>query len=1176
MSCDHSEDWHGDSSIYNALVILAQKWKTNVLLIDGHGNFGSLEDSAASSRYCHTGDTYVNIKDVGLITIDEYIDKYIGRDNHKDGYYYVDNMFTKGLNGQFVPSDCIIDSGVHDIYHLKLRNGYELRGTPNHPVLTLQWNKEERRPELKWKRLDEIRENDDVVLDGKCDPENTVEILTDRETKEAAFLGCMISEGYLTTQYGVGIINTDKHLINIVKDFLLLNYPDANIEIGMHPTHSSKHPCYQIMLRGKRYATFYNKMLKHYEFGRYSNERAIPSWVFTKPRKYKSILLSYLFEGDGCVKTDKDTRLVNSCMTTLIQYDTNSIKLAKQVQLLLAEFGINTTIHRDKRERRQGYGYKIIITGKQNVRRFAESIGFISDRKRGILSRYVEQPDKLASGSVYTAKCIQAVGCIYANGHVINPASEQTFNYWYNEYKTSGYADTDIIKWYKEFYKNHKTTYVVSCTKTDTQERVYSLRINTKDHAYITNGIVSHNTECRLTKYAEEVMLGDLSKDVVDYVENYDNTTVEPVILPCKLPNLLINGGEGTGMGFSCTFLPHNPREVIDLLIAYIDNRKMDWKEAMRYLKGPDFPTGGIINGINNSLSMYYSGIGNVKCRAKIDTEELKNGYINLVITELPYNINKLNLLSKINSLYETGELNIRYCHDESSKEGLRIVIQLKKDEDPERVKNLLYKKTSLESSYSVAQYAVDYDHNGNLIPKLCNLMTIIQKFVTFREQCIHRKLIAEMNKKNDRLHILKGLFIVNKEIDKAIQIIRNSNGGNDTVTKLMSFFKLTEVQARYIVDMKLGRLSKLDMNLSREEEKKLKEEVKVLMRQTRSTSNTDIDQYMVEEWTNIKNTIFKNCRRKTQIIKEQEKIEIDSTIRDIPCSIIITKKGYIKRTPLMSNVQNRAGLGITLGLGVDDEIMQIIHTSTTTPIYAVTSTGRAFLFKPYTLDETSKNSRGKYIRTLFHLKDNETIIRFINHEPNKNGLFIATKKGLVKLTDLEELSSINASGKRIFGLDKSDAVADIALVNTDSEILIVTADGMGLRTKLSNIRVTGTTAMGVNGIAVKENDYVTGIAEIENKSDIVFISENAFIKRCEENEFNTQNRGGYGVIVSPKTEEYGSLVAVATANKTVTICTRDGKLLTLNLNTVRKVSRKSKGVKAVTLLGTDKVIGIC
>ena len=885
---------HSDQSIYSTLVNMGQWWKSNALLIDGHGNYGSVYgDASAASRYCCTGDTLVMDKVRGLITHKEIADMCDKPD--EKGYIDISKLDinVKGLNRKWVHASKMVDSGIHDLYLIKLKNGMNIRCTPNHPIYT--FNKD-------------------------------------------------------------------------TKDFL---------------------------------------------------------WVTAENQKTSNLVL---------------------------------------------------------------------------IDRFWDDDSFI----------------------------------IY------------------------GMVEIEEV------------------TKLETQERVYSLVIETEDHAYITNGIVSHNTECRLTKYSEDVMLADLSKDVVEYVDNYDNTLQEPTILPCKLPNLLINGGEGTGMGFSCKFLPHNPREVIDLLIAYVHNRKMDWREATRYIKGPDFPTGGIINGMDNSLSMYYSGIGTVRCRGKVEIEELKNGFTNIVITEVPYGVQINALLTKINQLYELGQINIRFCHDESSKEGIRIVIQLKKDEDPERIINLLYKKSQLETSYSVAQYAVDYDSNGGLLPKLCNLMTIITKFVSFREQCIHKKLLAELGKKNDRLHILKGLFIVNKDIDKCISLIRNSDGGQDTISKLMKYFNLSEVQAKYIVDMKLGRLSRLDMNLSKEEEKKLKEEVKVLQRQTRSVSNNDIDEYMINEWNVIKNSIFKKAVRKTQIIKEMEKIDIDQTIKDVPCSIIITQKGYIKRTPLMSSVQNRAGLGITLGLGPDDEIMQIIHTTTTTPIYAVTSTGRAFLFKPYTLDETSKNSRGKYIRTLFHLKDNESIIRFINFEPNKNGLVIATKSGLVKVTDLNELNSINSNGKRIFGLDKKDSVADIALVNTNSELLIVTADGMGLRTKLSNIRVTGTTAMGVNGIAVREGDYVTGITEIENKADIVFISENAFIKRCMESEFNTQNRGGYGVIVSPKTEEYGSLVAVSTANKIITICTRDGKLLTMDLNSVRKVSRKSKGVKAVTLVGTDKVIGIC
>ena len=1147
---------------------MAQWWKNNALLIDGHGNFGSVYgDSSAASRYCCTGDTLVNILGLGSISIEKFIQyKDITSQN---GYYNFDkSIMVKGPYGKWVQSDCIIDSGVHDIYELKLRNGMSLKGTPNHPVLCCLYDRDHQLFYLDWKRLDAIKPDDAVVIDStnpNLDYDLNSQTMNSDDDLESKFLGCMISEGCITTQDRAMIVNSDMDLIKPVIEYIQCKY---NTQGSLH--RRPLDACYEYVTTNKQ---VYNDLIIKYEYGRYSNERCIPGFVFNKNMRYKAQLLRYLFEGDGSVKYSISKR-EERYPTVAVSYDSNSRKLIQQVQLLLLEFGVESNILKDNRERKQGYGYKLYIVNRFNLERFYKYIGFVSKRKQDVLSKYVEMNTEVTKGSNYT---IQSWMNVFKRNNAITTSisTERSFNN-YKEYLEEFYSFDTRVQWLKNFYKNMKGCRVLSCNKLDTQERVYSFRINTEDHAYITNGIVSHNTECRLTKYAEEVMLADLSKDVVDFVDNYDNTLQEPTILPCKLPNLLINGGEGTGLGFSCCFLPHNPREVIELLIAYVGNRNMDWRQAVKYIKGPDFPTGGIINGMDSSLSMYYSGIGSVKCRGKVEFEETKNGYTNIVITEVPYGIQINNLLAKITQLYELGQLNIRFCHDESSKEGVRIVVQLKKDEDPERVVNLLYKRTQLETSYAVAQYAVDYDGKGGLIPKLSNLMTIVQKFVTFRENCIHRKLLAELGKKNERLHILAGLFIVNKDIDKCISLIRNSDGGQDTISKLMKYFKLSEPQAKYIVDMKLGRLSRLDMNLSKNEEKKLKEEVKVLQRQTRSVSNNDIDEYMINEWKEIRDTIFKKATRKTQIIREMEKIDIDDTVRDIPCSIIITKKGYIKRTPLMSNVQNRAGLGITLGLGVDDEIMQIIHTSTTTPIYAVTSTGRAFLFKPYTLDETNKNSRGKYIRTLFHLKDNERIIRFINHEPNKNGLLIATQKGLVKITDLEELSNINSNGKRIFGLDKKDAVADIALVNTESDILIVTADGMGLRTKLSNIRVSGTSAMGVNGISVKEGDYVTGVAEIDNKSDIVFISENAFIKRCEEQEFNTQNRGGYGVIVSPKTEEYGSMVAVSTANKTVTICTREGKLLTLDLNTVRKVSRKSKGVKAVTLVGTDKVIGIC
>lgn len=683
-------------------------------------------------------------------------------------------------------------------------------------------------------------------------------------------------------------------------------------------------------------------------------------------------------------------------------------------------------------------------------------------------------------------------------------------------------------------------------------------------------------TECKLTKYSEDVFLKDLSKDIVDYIPNYDDTTEEPVVLPTLLPHVLIQGNGGIGWGVKADWLPHNPIEVARVLIAYIKDRTLTVPKILKIMPGPDFPTGGIINGMGNigATSIYYNGHGGIKLRGKYHLEDTKRGKA-IIITEIPWNVSLQKLLEKFVELHSSGEINLKHIQDETGKDGIRIVMIPKDENDIDRIINVIYKKTQFESNIPCICYAVDADNPSHRFPKKYNILNILKKFIAFRELCIHKKLKAELEKKSDRLHILNGLFIVNKEIEKCIDLIRKSNGGDDTIKKLCDYFKIDERQAKYIVDMKLGRLSGLDMNLTKQEETKLKEEVKILTRQTRSVSNSDIDEYMINEWETLIKTTLKDFKRKTEIRYETETINIDETIKDLPCSVIITSKGYIKRTARLDKMQNRASMGMLLGLAPDEDIVQMIHTTTTTPMYAITNQGRAHIFRPYTLDEVNKTSRGKYIPNLFKLRVNEEIIRFINHDPDKDVLAFLSEDGQIKLTSLSELSQLRTTGKRICSEDLK--IVDIALANFETDtILIVTKNGMGIRFKLNELRISGVGAGGVRAIKLKDNDTAVAFTPItDDKDEILIISSNAFIKRCENNEFPIKSRGGFGVIIAPHTDDYGYIVSARCKAEDVTIVTQNGRILTVDLKQIRKTSRGSKGVKAINLQGNDIIHSI-
>lgn len=722
-------------------------------------------------------------------------------------------------------------------------------------------------------------------------------------------------------------------------------------------------------------------------------------------------------------------------------------------------------------------------------------------------------------------------------------------------------------------------TPIESCVKLNEKERVYSLRIDTEDHAFMTNGILSHNTEARLTEYAEKVFLKDLSPDVVRYDWNYDDTLMEPQELPCVIPNVLINSTTGIAVGFACDFVSHNPREVIDLLLAYLENRDMNHIEAMKYLKGPDFPTGGTINGLASVQKAYACGDGYVTIRGKYHREEDKKGNEAVVIDEIPYGIYKTDLVKQIAQEIVSGRLEAKDVRDESDRNGIRIYIPLKKDEDYDRAVGVILANTRFEYNKKISMYGL----NRNKVPKRYGLMELLKEFVAFREECIYKKLLAEKRKHEDRLHIIEGMFIVNKDLDKAISLIRGADGKEDSKKKLMKAFKLSEIQAEYICNLQLYRLSKTDMTKMREEDKNLKTRVRVIARITRSKSNSDIDAEMRNEWIELRDGLFKNCKRKTEIMAKAQKIDKEKTIKDENCTLVISKNGYIKRiAPLNENIQGRAGMGVTLGLSIDDEISQIINTTTVTDILALTTNGRAFILKPYTLEEVGRTSRGKLARNIFNLRETEKVILYYeipkDSDSSKLKLMTATVKGIVKSTKLSEIDNLTASGKRLVGLkDLKDKVAAAAIVDKKDTVLLTSAQGNSIRFKTADISDTGVGAIGVIGMKLEKDDCVVSMVKVIPNDDIVFISETGYIKKVPENEFRTQNKGGYGVMTCPRDDGYGNIVAALSGGTgTVTIVTKSGKTLTCDLKTIRRVSRGSKGVIGIKLASGDAVCNIC
>ena len=690
--------------------------------------------------------------------------------------------------------------------------------------------------------------------------------------------------------------------------------------------------------------------------------------------------------------------------------------------------------------------------------------------------------------------------------------------------------------------------------------------------------------ECRLSKFAEQVMLKDLTDETVPYTPNFSDEYLEPTVLPAVLPNILLFPNMGVAFGYTCSYLPHNPRDVIKLCIAYVKDRTISIDKMCEILGAPDFPNGGEIHGLSFVHKAYKTGVGNCIVRGTYETS-IVDGYPTITITSLPYGMPRYRKVKGkkasgamviINNLIQEDAFGVRYVGDESDKNHpVKIVLQLKKDEDPGRVVKLLIQKNVLQESMLMDHFCLFNDKK----PGVATLGDIMTQFVAFREQVLHAKFKEELRNKNDRIEILEGIFKISNDLDKAISMIRKSK---DTYielrAKLMKTFDLTEKQAEYILSLQLRRLSGLEIAQYQQETKDLKDRVKVLLKLTRSKTNSDIDAYMIDEWQDLLNGMFKDKKydRRTKIIETYHKVDIDSTIKDEPCSIVRSSLGYLKRVaPLDGNVKGRGTKGIDISTGAeDDAIAELLHTSTVSDVYAITSRGRIYRILANDIPQVAKTARGTLDRNLFKIADHEKVVRmFTSDDIDKyHILTIITESGIAKNIKLEDVLDVNSSGKKLIEISSHDKVVASVPATTNDNILIVSKDGMALYTSLSNIRVSNRGSGGVKTIKLQDKDKVVSAVVAKNDDQIIIVSTNGFAKRIKISDFNTKGRVGAGVNVAPKSDEYGDIADACLSSDILTILTQQGKCLSVKTDAIRLCSKASKGVKAINLADGDTV----
>ncbi len=705
-------------------------------------------------------------------------------------------------------------------------------------------------------------------------------------------------------------------------------------------------------------------------------------------------------------------------------------------------------------------------------------------------------------------------------------------------------------------------------------------------------------TEARMAKLAN-YMLADIKKDTVDFEPNFDEERQEPVVLPSRFPNLLVNGSSGIAVGMATNIPPHNLTEVIDGICYVIDNPEAELDEICQFIKGPDFPTGGVIMGRSGIRAAYATGRGKIKVRAKTEIVELPNGKSQIQITEIPYMVNKARLVESMANLVKDKRVDgITNIQDHSSREGMQIVVDIRRDANAQVILNQLFTYTQLEDTISMIHIAlVPTGSAGKLQPRVLTLRQIIDQYVAFQKDVVARRTRFDLKKAQDRAHILEGLKVATDNIDRIIEIIRASKNEADAKVNLMAEpfwidqiallgivdgsehfeFHLDEPQAQAIVDMRLGRLSGLEQEKIRDEYNEL--ENKIAGFEEILSSDTNILAVVKQELQEIKQKY--GDERHTEIANVADEIDIEDLIEEQDCAYTLTHFGYIKRQPTsVYRAQRRGGRGVSaMSTREEDFAKDIFTASTHDTILFFSNRGKVYKLKGYQIPETGRSAKGMNIVNLLELETDEKITAMfpIKEFADDKFLFFVTRQGIAKRVVLSDLQNIRRAGLRALNLNEDDALVDVRLTDGEQNILIATHEGRAICFDENEVRAMGRTATGVRGIRLSEGDYVVGAARARKGAYVLSITENGYGKRTPVEEFTIHHRGGGGMMLHNLTAKTGLVagIAVVDGDNDVMIITDDGVIIRTGCEEIRECGRGSQGV-IVMRTGEDvKVISI-
>ncbi|SCF43660.1 intein-containing DNA gyrase subunit A [Micromonospora mirobrigensis] len=1150
---------HGDSAIYDALVRMAQPWSLRYPLVDGNGNFGSPgNDPAAAMRYCLTQDVRIRTAE-GSVRIGDVVPG-AAPSSETDV-----ELKVRDRNGDLVRASKFFHSGEHPTLRLRTREGYELTGTHNHPVLCLV--DVAGVPTLLWKLLAEISPGDRVVLQRTVPDEIGYPML---EHVEAAVLaGAFVSEGWVS-EGRAGFNNVDR-------EFFVRVLAAYDLAVG-GPRYVSERviasgstlPELDVQDLSALRKSFLGELV-----GARSAAKFVPEFVWQGPAAVRRAFLQALFEGDG-----SSSLLPRN--TIQVSYSTRSARLAREVQQLLLEFGVVS-----KQCRYDDGEIKVVITNRRDARIFAAHVGFLGRKQAKLESELAQVP---ATSRALAGDFVPFVGDFIRE----HGATRWTERDWLRRHNVDR-----IERWERdrdeiaarvtepgildvvEPLVDGRFYYAEVAELVDAGvQPVYSIRVDTDDHSFVSDGFVSHNTECKLDPLAME-MLRDIDEDTVDLQDNYDGRAKEPTILPSRIPNLLINGSEGIAVGMATKIPPHNLREIGAAVQWCLENPEADEATTLEALleivKGPDFPTYGLIVGQQAIQDAYRTGRGSIRMRAVVEVEEDKRGRPALVVSELPYQVNPDNLAERIAELIKEGKLaGIADIRDESSgRTGMRIVLVLKRDAVAKVVLNNLYKHTQLQETFGANMLAL-----VDGVPRTLNLAQFLRYYVEHQIEVIRRRTAFRLRKAEERAHILRGLSKALDALDEVIALIRRSPTVEDARQGLVRLLEIDEIQATAILDMQLRRLAALERQRILDDLAKLEIEIADLKdilakpERQRQIVSEELGE-IVAKWGD---------ERRTKIIPFDGEVSMEDLIAREDVVVTITRTGYAKRTKVdLYRSQRRGGKGVSgATLRQDDIVSHFFVCSTHDWILFFTNKGRVYRAKAYELPEASRVAKGQHVANLLAFQPDEQIAQIIEI-PNYQVapyLVLATKNGLVKKTRLEEFDSNRSGGVIAINLRDEDELVGAVLVGPEQDLLLVSKNAQAIRFNATDeaLRPMGRATSGVIGMRFSEEDELLAVEVVREGLDVLVATNGGYAKRTPIEEYPVQGRGGKGVLTAKITERRGGLVGavVIDPDDELFAITSNGGVIRTPVKPVRRTrDRNTMGVKLMDLPDGVTIVAI-